>query len=304
MTSNNDPRAIDLAVEVAGTPEQVWQAIATGAGISAWLQPTTVQERVGGAFAFDMTALGLGLNDSGRVTVWEPPHRFATGGVRWQAQGAPAALLATEWAGRDGLGRHVSGAHGDERIRQRRSVGPRDPGADRGHAHGPGAAPIVLGQQIAAGRAPQRLKPWRPARLGVGASVNQARARAWTAADPDHAGLLHPHQPSDELREIDPMRKLYSLTFMSLDGVIEAPDRWHFAYYSDQMGQELRAQLASAGAMLLGRVTYQEFAAYWPQQPPDAPFADLNNTIRKYVVSTTLDKANWNNTTLINRNIP
>jgi dihydrofolate reductase len=100
------------------------------------------------------------------------------------------------------------------------------------------------------------------------------------------------------------MRKLYSLTFMSLDGVMEAPDRWHFAYYSDQMGQELRAQLESAGAMLLGRVTYQEFAAYWPQQPPDAPFADLNNTIRKYVVSTTLDRANWNNTTLINRNIP
>jgi uncharacterized protein YndB with AHSA1/START domain len=97
MTSNNDPRAIDLEVEVAGTPEQVWQAIATGAGISAWLQPTTVEERVGGAFAFDMTALGLGLNDSGRVTAWEPPHRFATGGVRWQAPGAPAALLATEW---------------------------------------------------------------------------------------------------------------------------------------------------------------------------------------------------------------
>jgi dihydrofolate reductase len=91
---------------------------------------------------------------------------------------------------------------------------------------------------------------------------------------------------------------------MSLDGVIEAPDRWHFAYYSDQMGQQLRAELESAGAMLLSRVTYQGFAAYWPQQPPDTPFADLNNTIRKYVVSTTLDKANWNNTTLINRNIP
>jgi uncharacterized protein YndB with AHSA1/START domain len=97
MTSDNDPHAIDLEVEVAGTPEQVWQAIATGAGISAWLQPTTVEERVGGAFAFDMAALGLGVNDSGRVTAWQPPHRFATGGVRWQAPGAPAAVLATEW---------------------------------------------------------------------------------------------------------------------------------------------------------------------------------------------------------------
>jgi uncharacterized protein YndB with AHSA1/START domain len=97
MTTDNDPRVIDLEVEVAGTPEQVWQAIATGVGISAWLQPTMVEGRLGGRFAFDMAALGLGTNDSGRVTAWDPPHRFATGGVRWQAQGAPAALLATEW---------------------------------------------------------------------------------------------------------------------------------------------------------------------------------------------------------------
>jgi uncharacterized protein YndB with AHSA1/START domain len=97
MNTDKDPRVIDLQVEVTGTPEQVWEAIATGAGISAWLQPTEVDERVGGAFAFDMAALGLGVNDSGRVTAWDPPRRFATGGVRWQAPGAPAALLATEW---------------------------------------------------------------------------------------------------------------------------------------------------------------------------------------------------------------
>ena len=97
MTSDDDPHVVDLEVEVAGTPEQVWQAIATGAGISAWLQPTTVQEWEGGRFAFDMAALGMGMNDSGRVTAWQPPHRFATGGVRWQPPGAPAAVLATEW---------------------------------------------------------------------------------------------------------------------------------------------------------------------------------------------------------------
>jgi uncharacterized protein YndB with AHSA1/START domain len=97
MTSDDDPRVIDLDVEVAGTPEQVWEAIATGVGISAWLQPTEVEEWEGGRFAFDMAALGLDVNDSGRVTSWEPPHRFATGRVRWQAPGAPAALLATEW---------------------------------------------------------------------------------------------------------------------------------------------------------------------------------------------------------------
>jgi dihydrofolate reductase len=100
------------------------------------------------------------------------------------------------------------------------------------------------------------------------------------------------------------MRKLYSLIFMSLDGVVESPDRWHFAYYSEEMGRELRTRLESAGAMLLGRVTYEEFAAYWPNQPGGAPFVDLNNDIRKYVVSTTLDSAEWNNTTLIGRDVP
>lgn len=94
MTADRDPRVISLEVEVAGTPEQVWEAIATGPGISAWLQPTTVDERVGGTFAFDM---GSGRNDSGKVTAWEPPHRFATGRVQWRAEGAPTASLATEW---------------------------------------------------------------------------------------------------------------------------------------------------------------------------------------------------------------
>lgn len=101
MTSNDksdrdNPRVIDLRVEVTGTPEQVWQAIATGPGISAWLQPTDVDERVGGRFSFDMSHFGLGRNDSGQVTAWEPAHRFATGGVRWEAAGE-TAILATEW---------------------------------------------------------------------------------------------------------------------------------------------------------------------------------------------------------------
>jgi uncharacterized protein YndB with AHSA1/START domain len=94
MTADKDFRVINLEVEVSGTPEQVWKAIATGPGISAWLQPTTVDERVGGTFAFDM---GFGRNDSGKVTAWEPPRRFGTGGVQWRAEGAPAASLATEW---------------------------------------------------------------------------------------------------------------------------------------------------------------------------------------------------------------
>ncbi len=65
------------------------------------------------------------------------------------------------------------------------------------------------------------------------------------------------------------------------------------------MGRELFAQLESAAAMLMGRVTYAEFATFWPRQPAAGPFADLNDGMRKSVVSTTLDRADWNNTTLI-----
>ena len=100
----SEERTIELSVEVVGRPEEVWAAIATGAGASAWLHHTEVEGRDGGRFAFDM-GIGTGLNDSGTVTAWEPPRRFATGGVRWEpAEAAPPAELATEWTveARDG----------------------------------------------------------------------------------------------------------------------------------------------------------------------------------------------------------
>jgi uncharacterized protein YndB with AHSA1/START domain len=85
--------SVELEVEVAGTPEEVWEAIATGPGISAWLHPTQVEERQGGRFTFDM---GFG-SQQGTVTAWQPPHRFGQE-VRWRPGGdLPAALVATEW---------------------------------------------------------------------------------------------------------------------------------------------------------------------------------------------------------------
>ncbi|MQA77233.1 MAG: SRPBCC domain-containing protein [Streptosporangiales bacterium] len=84
--------ALDLEVEVPGTPEQVWEAIATGPGISAWLHPTRVEEHEGGAFSFDM---GSGFSEPGTVTGWDPPHRFVTE-TSWRA-GGDAGALATEW---------------------------------------------------------------------------------------------------------------------------------------------------------------------------------------------------------------
>jgi dihydrofolate reductase len=86
---------------------------------------------------------------------------------------------------------------------------------------------------------------------------------------------------------------------MSLDGVMEAPDQWHFPYFDAAMGEAVGAQMAAADAMLLGRVTWQEFASYWPHHP-DADGAEFMNPVPKYVVSTTLESVSaWPHSTLL-----
>jgi dihydrofolate reductase len=96
------------------------------------------------------------------------------------------------------------------------------------------------------------------------------------------------------------MRKIVAGTFVALDGVMESPDKWHFPYFDEAMGEAVSAQVAGADAMLLGRVTYQEFAGYWPQQSDDTPGADFMNGFTKYVVSTTLQNVDdWQNSILI-----
>jgi dihydrofolate reductase len=99
------------------------------------------------------------------------------------------------------------------------------------------------------------------------------------------------------------MRKIVSGLFVSLDGVVESPDQWHFPYFNDEMGEAVAAQMATSDAMLLGRVTYQEFAGYWPHQGSDVEGADHMNNTPKYVVSTSLESPEWQNTTLIRRNV-
>jgi dihydrofolate reductase len=99
------------------------------------------------------------------------------------------------------------------------------------------------------------------------------------------------------------MRKVIVSKFVSLDGVMEAPDQWHFPYFDDEMGEEIGTAMAAADAMLLGRVTYEEWAAFWPTQSSDDEIADYMNNIRKFVVSTTLDTVEWQNSTLIKGNV-
>ena len=99
------------------------------------------------------------------------------------------------------------------------------------------------------------------------------------------------------------MRKIVASLFMSLDGVIEAPQTWHFPYFNDEMGAAIGAQMAASDTMLLGRQTYEEFAAFWPNQPSDDPFASQMNDTPKYVASTTLKTVAWQNSTLLTGNL-
>jgi dihydrofolate reductase len=97
------------------------------------------------------------------------------------------------------------------------------------------------------------------------------------------------------------MRKVVALELVSLDGVMESPERWSFQFQNDEMAEANASGMAAADAMLFGRLTYQEFAAFWPyQNSAEQPFTDYLNNTPKYVVSTTLEEPlEWNNSTLI-----
>jgi dihydrofolate reductase len=97
------------------------------------------------------------------------------------------------------------------------------------------------------------------------------------------------------------MRKIVSGLFISLDGVVEAPDQWHFPYFNEEMGNAVQSMMGSSEAMLLGRRTYEEFAAYWPTSTDD--IADYMNGTQKYVVSNTLPSAEWQNSTLVSGDV-
>jgi uncharacterized protein YndB with AHSA1/START domain len=86
-------RSVEAEVEVPGTPEEVWQAIATGPGISAWFVPSEVDERVGGAVACNF---GPGMESLSTITEWEPPHRFVA--ESRDDLGPDDPTVATEWS--------------------------------------------------------------------------------------------------------------------------------------------------------------------------------------------------------------
>ena len=87
-------RSVQVEVEVPGTPEEVWQAIATGPGVSAWFVPTEVVERDGKPVAIKLN-FGPGMESTASVTEWDPPRRFAAESA---GMGPNAPPMATEWS--------------------------------------------------------------------------------------------------------------------------------------------------------------------------------------------------------------
>jgi len=106
------------------------------------------------------------------------------------------------------------------------------------------------------------------------------------------------------------MRKVVVSEFVSVDGVMEDPGGaegfefggWTMPYWNDEIAAFKTEELTASDALLLGRVTYEGFAAAWPGRNDEAGFAEKMNTNRKYVVSSTLDKAEWQNSTVFGSN--
>lgn len=94
------------------------------------------------------------------------------------------------------------------------------------------------------------------------------------------------------------MAKLTVTSFITLDNVVEDPHLWSGKFQSDDTDKLNLDVLLESDALLLGRVTYQGFAAAWPSRSGD-PFSDTLNPMPKYVVSSSLERADWNNSTIV-----
>ncbi|MFI0484021.1 dihydrofolate reductase family protein [Actinomadura sp. 9N215] len=98
------------------------------------------------------------------------------------------------------------------------------------------------------------------------------------------------------------MRKIISSTYISLDGVIENPQNWTSAYFQDEAAAYARDLLFSCGAVLMGRATFDGFSQAWPaMEEATGDYGVRMNNLPHYVVSDTLNKPGWGDTTVIRR---
>lgn len=99
------------------------------------------------------------------------------------------------------------------------------------------------------------------------------------------------------------MRKISAGLHITLDGVVENPEKWTSAYFTKEMSEIMSKGIAQADAVLLGRRTYEIFARYWPGKGSNNPMAAFLNGSPKHVVSTTLNKLDWSNSTRVTGDI-
>ena len=93
--------------------------------------------------------------------------------------------------------------------------------------------------------------------------------------------------------------RLVATEYVSLDGVFEEPGQWSFPFFSEQASQFKWRELQETDALLLGRRTYEGFAAAWPTMEGTGEFGERMNSMPKYVVSSTLEEASWSGSILV-----
>jgi dihydrofolate reductase len=93
--------------------------------------------------------------------------------------------------------------------------------------------------------------------------------------------------------------RLVATEYVSVDGVMDEPGKWSFPFWSEESAKFKEEELLATDALLLGRLTYEGFAAAWPTMKDVGEFGDRMNSIKKYVVSSTLKNPTWTNTTVI-----
>ena len=96
------------------------------------------------------------------------------------------------------------------------------------------------------------------------------------------------------------MGRIIANFFISLDGVVQDPQDWHFPYFDDEMGAVIGSGMETQRAFLMGRTLYDQWSAYWPGQGDEVPFASHINSVAKYVVThRELGPEPWQNATAI-----
>src|SRR6478672_6139259 len=99
------------------------------------------------------------------------------------------------------------------------------------------------------------------------------------------------------------MRKVVMTEYVTLDGVMEEPGQWSGPFFNEEAARFKHEELFASDALLLGRVTYEGFAAAWPTMEGTGDFGERMNSLPKYVASTTMRAADWTNSTILREDV-